>query len=481
MTAGLERLEHAAPVRAAREALGPDVGQAYVVGGTVRDLLLGRPLRDVDLVVRRDVERAARDVGRALGGPVFQLSEAFGAWRALDPDRRWTCDLSPMQGEDIEADLSRRDFTVNAMAVPLAGGALLDPYGGRQDLVARVLRVLGETAYRDDPLRALRMPRLAAELGLVPDAETERLTSAAAGAVTRTSPERVFAELRRLIVAPGVLEGLEVADRTGLIAAVLPELHALHGVEQSHFHHLDAHGHTLEVLRRLLELEDRLEAVFGDLAEPLAAVLAEPLADELSRGQALRFGALLHDIGKPATRGRRPDGKVTFLEHDSVGAEQVEALCRRLRTSTRLAHYLAELTRHHLMLGFLVHERPLSRRTVYRYLTTCEPVEVEVTVLSCADRLATRGKNAEVATEAHLEVAREILAAALVWRAEGPPRPPVDGRALIGEAGVEPGPQLGAIVARLTEAAFSGEATTREQALDLARRLRDNPHVGDPR
>jgi len=473
MTGPFDRLRSAPPIEAARQALASVGGETYVVGGTVRDAVLERPLRDVDLVVTEPVEDAARALGRALGGPVFRLSEAFGAWRVLDGDRRFTFDLSPMQGESIDADLARRDFTVNAMAIPLGGGELLDPHGGREDAKAGVLRVLGDSAYREDPLRALRLARLSAELGLEPDGETERLTRSAAAAVTKASPERVFAELRRLVIAPRVLEGLALADRTGLVAAVLPELGALHGVEQSHFHHLDVHGHTLDVLRQQLALEQDLSAVFGDHAERLKAVLDEPLGDDLTRGQALRLGALVHDMGKPATRGTHADGRVTFIGHDSAGEEIIGSICRRLRTSTRLEEYLRALTRHHLVLGFLVRERPLSRELVYRYLTVCQPVEVEVTVLSCADRLATRGRNADRAITAHLELARELMAEALEWRAKGPPKPAIDGRVLTREAGIPPGPQLGAVLQRLAEARFTGEAATREEALELARRLQD--------
>jgi poly(A) polymerase len=414
-------------------------------------------------------------VADALAGPVFRLSEAFGAWRAIDRGRRFVCDVSPLQGATIEADLARRDFTVNAMALPLGGGDLLDPHGGRRDLDARVLRVVGPGAYEDDPLRPLRLARLAAELGLRPEPETEELTRAAAPSVPAASPERIYAELRRLLIAPAALEGLELSERMGLLAAVLPEVAALKGVEQSHFHHLDVYEHTMEVLGQQIGLETRLDEVFGELAPRLQAVLDEPLADELTRREALRFGALLHDIGKPGTRGTRPDGRVTFIGHDSVGAEMVLSLCRRLRTSERFARLVAGVTRHHLVLGFLVHQRPLERRIVYRYLRTTEPVEVEVTLLSCADRLATRGRNAEPAIAAHLELARQLMAEALEWRASGPPRSPVRGDELADELGIEPGPELGALIARLEEAAFAGEARSRQEAVELARRVRQNP------
>jgi poly(A) polymerase len=453
------------------------VSGSWVVGGALRDELLGREVTDIDIAVEGDPEQAARELAAELRAPVFQLSEAFGAWRVVDGREGRIYDFAPLQGETIEEDLGKRDFSVNAMARRLGaggaaaaaqGGDLIDPLGGRADLEARTLRVLGPAAYENDPLRPLRMARFAAELGFSPDAETERLTAAAAPRVAEASGERVFAELRRLVLASGAVEGLALADRLGLLPAVLPELSDLHEVEQSHYHHLDVYGHTVEVFERLIELEH-------EATGELRAVLEEPLADELTRGEALRFGALLHDIGKPATHQVREDGRVTFMGHDRLGKEMVRAICRRLRMSERLCRFLEGVTRHHLVLGFLVRERPLDRHGVYRYLERTSPVEVEVTLLSVADRLATRGKNAERAIDAHLQLAEELMPAALEWRRTGPPRVPVRGDELAAELGIEPGPELGRLLDELAEAAYAGEATDREQAIDLARTLRHNP------
>jgi poly(A) polymerase len=453
------------------------VSASWIVGGALRDELLGREVTDIDIAVEGDPEGAARELAAELRGPVFQLSEAFGAWRVVDRRGGRVYDFASLQGETIEEDLAKRDFTVNAMARPLVGsaaaatpqtGELIDPLGGQADLEDRTLRVLGRAAYENDALRPLRLARFAAELGFTPDAETERLTAEAAPRVREASGERVFAELRRLLVAPRALDALALADRLGLVHAVLPELAALHDVEQSHYHHLDVYGHTLEVLERLIELEDEAS---GELRE----VLDEPLADELTRGQALRLGALLHDIGKPATHHVREDGRVTFMGHDRLGQEMVREICSRLRMSVRLCRFLEAVTRHHLVLGFLVHERPLDGRAVYRYLERTSPVEVEVTLLSVADRLATRGKNADRAIDTHLELAEDLMPAALEWRRMGPPPVPVRGDELAEELGIEPGPELGRLLAELAEAAYAGEASDRQQAIDLARTLRHNP------
>jgi putative nucleotidyltransferase with HDIG domain len=465
-----------AALAAARQALAGE--PAWVVGGSVRDELLGRDVADADLVTSADAAQLARRLARAAGAAVFPLSEAFGAWRVAARDGAWHADVLPLQGDTIEDDLARRDFTINAMARPLAGGDLVDPFGGGADLEARRLRMVSERAFEDDPLRVLRLARLACELELSADARTVDAAARHAPALERVAGERVFAELKRVVAAPRVLDGLALMDATGATAVVLPELSGQRGVEQSRYHHLDVHDHTLAVLAELLELEREPEPALGEHARAAMRVLAEPLADDLTRSQALRFGALLHDAAKPQTRSITPEGRVTFLGHDDAGAGLARDVLARLRASERLRAHVAALTRHHLRLGFLVHRRPLSRRALHDYLRACTPVEVDVTVLSVADRLATRGHRAEESIARHLDLAREVLGEALRWREAGPPPPLLRGDELTSEAGVEPGPEVGRVLAELEAARFAGEIATREDALRLARRLAGAPRAG---
>jgi putative nucleotidyltransferase with HDIG domain len=259
-------------------------------------------------------------------------------------------------------------------------------------------------------------------------------------------------------------------DATGVTDVILPELSALRGVEQSRFHHLDVADHTRSVLAEVIALEAHPDRVAGEHAPVLARFLDEPLANDLTRGQALRFGALLHDIAKPQTRAVTPQGRVTFMGHDEAGARLAAEMLGRLRASERLREHVAALTRYHLRLGFLVHEMPLSRRAVYDYLHATEPVAVDVTVLSVADRLATRGDNADRAIASHVELARQMLAEGLAWIAD-PPRPPVRGDELAQALGIKPGPMVGDLLAELEAASFSGEVATREEAIARAREL----------
>jgi poly(A) polymerase len=448
---------------------------AWLVGGAVRDRLLGAATTDYDVVVAVDdaaaVASVARDLARAAGGFAFALSEAFGAWRVVAHERDWQVDLMAAEGGSIEADLGRRDLTINAIAQPLSGDrALVDPTGGIADLEQRRLRAVSPRAFAHDPLRVLRLVRIAVELDAGIDPHTAGMATDAAAGLRTVAPERVFSELRRVIASDGAVGGLELMDSVGATAVVLPELVALEGIEQSRFHHLDVLGHTRAVLAEAITLERDPGAVFGELGGRLSAFLAQPLANELTRGQALRFGALLHDIAKPHTRAQTAEGRITFMRHDETGAGVVTEILGRLRASERLTQHVAALTRHHLRLGFLVHHMPLERREAYRYLETCSPVAVDVTALSVADRLATRGDNAERAIDRHLELAREMLPEALAW-SEDPPRAPVRGDELSRALGIRPGPQLGELLHELTEAAYAGEVSSREEAIGYARQL----------
>ncbi|HEV3283206.1 MAG TPA: HD domain-containing protein [Solirubrobacteraceae bacterium] len=472
MTEGLE---------AARAALAGR--RAWLVGGAVRDRALGRGSEsaDVDVVVEGDPGEAARAIAAAAGGAAcFALSEEFGAWRVVARDGSWQVDVEPLRGGSLEGDLRMRDFTVNAIAEPIEGGEPIDPLGGLADLAARRLRMAGPSAFAEDPLRVLRLARAAVELDLEPEDGTLRAAVAAAPGLADVSPERVFTELRRIIATARAPRGLEMLSELRATGVVLPELEALRGVEQNRYHHRDVHGHTLEVLERVVELTeasagelDRMGTWVAGHGVEVASLLAEPLADGLTRGEALRWGALLHDAAKPLTRETpSAGGRVTFIGHDVRGAELARSVLGRLRSSERLRAHVGALVRHHLRAGFLVHEpQPLSRQAVYAYMAACSPVQADVTLLSVADRLATRGDRAEESIDAHLRVAGGLLAAALMWHSEGPPRPLLRGDELAELLGVEPGPRIGELLNGLAEAQYAGEVSTRAQAVEYLRTL----------
>jgi poly(A) polymerase len=454
------------PAAASRALAGVE---AWIVGGAVRDAAHGRPVDDLDLAVAGDPAAAAKAIARELGEHAFELSAEFGTWRVAAPGRGWQVDVTALRGAGIEADLALRDFTIGAAAVPLGGGEVVDPHGGLGDLERRLLRAVSERSFADDPLRLLRAARLAAGLGLEIDPGTADLARAAASRAGEPAGERQLAELRQLLGGPDPLRGLALLDELALTAVVLPEVETLKGVEQGPNHHLDVHGHTLAVLERTLAIEADLPEYTGARATEVAALLDEPLADEMSRRTALRFGALFHDIAKPATRAER-DGFVGFKGHDIVGADVIAAICARLRASRKLTRYLQALTLQHLRLGFMIHEMPLPARRVHDYLRATEPVTVDVTLLTVADRLSARGAG-KIArpemVEAHLELASQMVAAGLDWRRDGPPSPLLRGDEIAAELGIGEGPEIGRLLRELEAAQYAGEVADRSAALAL--------------
>ena len=471
-------LRDSSSVRAVREALGDTTG-IWIVGGAVRDAALGYEVLDLDLAVAGGENEVAHRIARATAGHAFELSAEFGTWRAISSGG-WRVDVTRLRGASIEVDLGLRDLAANAIAVELGdlAGAPLDPHGGLADLDRRLLRAVGPRSFEDDPLRILRAARLAAGLGFELEPATVELARAASPRAGEPAGERQLAELRLVLAGPDPLRGLRLMDELGATATVLPEIEALRGVEQNPNHHLDVHGHTMEVLEHLLAVETAVDRYAGDRAAEVTALLDESLADELTRRGALRFGALVHDVGKPATRGQS-GGYITFIGHDRVGAEIVAGLCERLKTSRRLSDHLQGLTRHHLRLGFLAGEAMradgrLSPPQVHAYLRATGRVSADVTLLTIADRLAARGGGPIAApqmVEAHLALAREMLAATLDWRRDGPPAVPIRGDELAAELGLEPGPRLGELLLEIEAAVYAGEVGDRDGALALARRL----------
>ncbi|MEH3055309.1 MAG: HD domain-containing protein [Patulibacter minatonensis] len=453
--------------RALRVASGAAPEGCWLVGGAVRDALLGLPAPlDLDLIVAGDLRGVAKAVAEELGAPRFPLSDRYGGYRVTAAGGLQV-DVMPIDPAGLDADLRRRDTTVNALAVAAGAAAdswpelrrddLVDRVGGLADLDARVQRACGPDAMLDDPLRVLRLGRAIAGRPWVLDGQTVRLARAAAPGLAHVAGERIGAELRGTLGGAHPLAGLDALRRTGGLDAVLPELVALDGVQQSPYHHLDVGGHTREVLQWGVALETDL-ATYVD--EASAAAVLGRLDDDLGGGwtvrDAARFGALLHDIAKPRTQVYYEQrGFYGFPDHDKVGETMATAIMERLRAPRRVVKTVAALTLHHLRLGFLVHATPLGRGGWYDYLAQVSPVEVEVTVLALADRLATRGRRAEEAIEAHADLTREVLPVALAWRAAGgAPTPLIDGNALVAQTGRAPGRWLADALERQRRARY---------------------------
>ncbi|MCX6394240.1 MAG: HD domain-containing protein [Solirubrobacterales bacterium] len=444
---------------------------AWIVGGAVRDEILGRDVVDIDAVVSGDPEAVASGVRKAVGNSaMFSLNDAFGAWRVVDHDHRWQVDVSPLAGTTISEDLAHRDLTVNAIAREVGSQELIDPFDGRRDLDAKVLRAVGSTSFTDDPLRVLRLVRIAGELGFEVEPATLELARDASPQLPAVSGERQFMEFGRIIGGGESLAGIRLMDDLGALEAVLPELTQLRGIGQSSYHHLDCFEHTLMVLEQSLMLEDSPD-LLGESGLEVAALLNGDIGDGLRRWDAVRLGALLHDIAKSTTRVEYSGGRIGFPDHQIVGMAVTAEILARLRTSTRLSSAVQAMVRHHMDAGFMTHHEPVSARDIEGYLVSTEPVSVDVTVLSAADRLATRGRRSDEAIPRHMGLCEKLLRAAVEREKKGTDPALIRGDDLASALGIEQGPQVGVLLAELAAAQYAGEICTEEEAVAHAQRF----------
>nr|WP_294693750.1 CCA tRNA nucleotidyltransferase [uncultured Friedmanniella sp.] len=436
-----------APVAGRLGRLFTEAGhELYLVGGSVRDALLGRLGQDLDFTTSArpdDVEALLRRFSRS----VWTIGKEFGTvgCKVVDGDVAWVVEVTTFRsdayaadsrkpavqfGDTLDGDLVRRDFTINAMAVSVPDHRFVDPHGGLADLAGGRIRTPAspETSFSDDPLRMMRAARFAAQLGFAPAPEVVAAMTAMADRIDIISAERVRDELSKLLLTDRPRLGLDLLVRTGLADRVLPELPALRLERDEHHRHKDVYQHSLTVLEQAIELEDRLPAR-PDLVNRLAA--------------------LLHDVGKPATRRFEDAGKVSFHHHDVVGAKLVRKRLTALRFSSDEIKAVADLVALHLRFhGY--GDAGWTDSAVRRYVRDAGDQLERLHILTRAD-CTTRNQ----AKAARLRAAYDHLETRIAELAEQEElnslRPDLDGRQIMALLDLPPGPMVGKAYQHLLE------------------------------
>jgi tRNA nucleotidyltransferase/poly(A) polymerase len=500
-----------AQAAAAIAFIGAQGRPGWLVGGYVRDRLLGRPTHDLDVIVPAGGVSLARAIANAFGGACFVLDADRDVGRAIlrDPaGETLEVDVARLRLPELLDDLSLRDFTINAMAQAItrdgAARDVVDPFAGQSDLDKGLIRAVTEGALRDDPLRSLRAVRQAVELGFRIEDATYNLIRRDAGLLAEVAGERVRDELMRIIAAPGAWQHVHMLADLALLPPVLPESAAQIGVTQTSPHYQDVFDHTRAVMAHLEGVFALLwpdqwalpAAVEGDatiIAGPeqwadlaahlipygddLRAHLARPLAAGRTRRDWLLWAALAHDWGKPAMRSLDAEGNVHFYEHDHWGAVLVQHRGEALKLAADEIAYLVRLVHEHMRPTHLVHDfgERLSRRAVYRYYLALGEMGPDCVLLSLADSMATRAAQPDPERwRRRLMVSDQLLSAFFRERA-AQVEPPLlmNGHQLMAEFGLASGPQIGRLLDGLREAQAVGEVTTVEAARAwLAERLR---------
>jgi poly(A) polymerase len=415
--------------------------ELYLVGGTVRDTLLagGRPDGDVDLdfatSARPDDTETLLRAWTRTRGTVFLTGARFGTVSAVrdgvevevttfrsdtyEPGSRHP---EVAYGDTLAGDLARRDFTINAMAVRVPTFEFVDLFGGLADLNARVLRTPVDPvdSFSDDPLRMLRLARFAAQLGAAADPATEAAATQLADQLTHVSAERVQAELAKLLLSPEPGRGLELLVATGLAGRCVPELVDLADCHDPLHRHKDVWAHTLAVLDNAMALEERLPGGGPDLV--------------------LRLAALLHDIGKPATRRIHRDGTVTFHHHEMEGYRQARERLRALKFDNDTVKAVSELVKMHLR--FHTYKLGWTDSAVRRYVTDAGELYDRLNALTRAD-VTTGNARRAAAIQRRVDELEERVAELREQEELDRLRPAVDGRAIMDHLGIRPGPLVG--------------------------------------
>ena len=438
----------------------------YLVGGLVRDALLGLPRSklDVDLVS----PRAWEDVNllrERLGGVVVVLDEGMGLYRlVLGKDR--TVDVAQMQGA-LTQDLRRRDFTLNAIAVDLHSGEVVDPLNGLGALTTRTLEVCSPRSFELDPLRVLRAFSIPAQCGLRWGRSVVRaLSSEEVRRLVWVKAERINQELLRLFSSSRCFNWWRAMYLKGISPLLIPELNSMAGVEQGPYHHLDVLEHSMLALRRMEDLLSRLRRI-GRIRDKNG--LREYLEEKIgswSRYALLKWAEFFHDIGKPAVQRRVEDGRIVFYRHEIVGARLIEDVMERLRFSRRQIKLVSTVVAMHMRPGDLTKEG-VTEKALYRFFRQSQGEALGILLVSWADAWATRGElNPWKNFYYHRKRIIEMINLYGDWVRKTSLPKLVDGHDVMRIKAIGPGPVVGQILREIRELQELGQIRTREEALE---------------
>jgi uncharacterized domain HDIG len=422
--------------------------EAYLVGGSVRDLLVGRTLGDFDVATSARPEEILRVFGARFSVPTG-LQHGTVTVLAGTPPRQ--VEVTTFRGEGayldgrhpsvvtfgatLAEDLSRRDFTMNAIAYEPQAGVVIDLHQGQQDIARHLVRTVGDPVQRfsEDGLRPMRAVRQATQLDFDVDAATLTAIPATLDVFRKVSAERVRDELFKLLLASRPSHGIELMRQTGLLAEVLPELLAEFGCQQNRYHKNDVYQHSLATLD---------------------AVAAKPI---------LRLAALLHDVGKPGTQTPQPDapGEFGFFKHEYVGAEMAEAIAGRLRLSRAETELLVALVAQHMF--FYTPE--WSDGTVRRFVNRVQADRIALLFALREADIISRGRGEDPQCETRELLARiaHVAAEDAVLRVKDLA---VDGADVMRVLGAGPGPQVGKVLNRLLERVLDDPALNQKETLE---------------
>lgn len=448
--------------------------ECFLVGGTLRDQELNRPTKDLDFAFSFNPKIIAEKVSKELKSSFFALKEEREIYRMI-LDTGFQLDFAKFKGTTIEEDLSQRDFSINALAKKMEhGSVLLDPYEGKKDLKQKNVRQIHEKIYADDPLRLLRAFRIAAQLNFKIEPFTLETIKKNKEKITTTSEERVREEILLLLDTPHSYPYLLELDQSGLISKIIPESDPNRNCALDYYPGKGVWGHSLDALGCLEWILENLQNEFPKDHEKLKKLLfEEPGLDSHPLATLMKLGALLHDVGKAST-AKIIDGRLRFYEHQNIGAKITSLISQRLRFSFNATRHLSQMVLAHMRPGGLAHVPILSDKAKFRFFRDLKSSAIPALIVSLADRYTyltpqERGQN----KDPHEKVVKDLIRWHYEKELEDHANKPklINGKIIMEQLGLAPGPLIGRILKEIDEAAVLGEIHTEEEALALAKNI----------
>jgi poly(A) polymerase len=455
------------------ETLGVKIPQLYIVGGAVRDWLLKKEIKDIDIVCRnaKKLTKSIADLNE-MTVVAFEKKTDEPCYRLINSDtNEITIDFVEMRGININEDLKCRDFTINAIAIEIIPGnsasTIIDPLGGQNDLEKRLIRLCSNRAIKDDPLRMLRAIRFSAELGFTIENDTEVSIVQQASLLNESAPERVMSEMIRIFAVPHCASYIGKMDQLHLLDIVFPEIRPMKGCTQSSYHHQDVWNHSMSVLENCEHILNNLEKYFGDQTPIILNYLRKK--DRIS---LLKIACLFHDVGKPYTRELKPEsGKVTFYGHDAKSKDILSDMALRLKISRKSRVLLETLAAEHLHV-VNISKIGVKKSTIIRFFRKLGDDALLSIILSMADTQSKMGQSTrESEKKVYLDWCRKIVAEYFSFiKKQFEIKNLISGKDLI-NLGLVPGPHMGKILKQTREAQDSGIFRNKQDALDFAKSI----------
>ena len=486
---GIKSLKNSKVLEVIRRLSRKRKEEVYLVGGAIRDFLLGRPLgRDFDFVIKGDVEGLAKEISRELGGNAFPLNETFGTWRVIlkKKKKKTELDFSPLQGKDIFEDLRQRDFTVNSLAIRLKDLArpgepcFIDPLDGLVDVRKRILRANSEESLHQDPLRMLRAFRFASTLKFSVEEKTLKMIHKNSDLIRQSAGERIRVEFFMALGEEGAGLFLRSLHQAGLLGEIFPEVREWETLNVGTASSPSLLDHALRTLEAAEFIFVHMKDIFSEWADVLKGHLSHSEEEGVSRIALLKFIAFFHDSGKVATACQEK-GSISprFLDHDQEGQEINMAIARRLKLSRRSVRIISALTRQHMRIQSLAKAQELTGRAKYRFFQDLGKEGLDLAILSLANALASSGLElrspmlAEIRKKAKKikKITDDLVRFYTEEFAQKSAKPLVDGKEIMGTLGIPQGKAVGTLLNKLKEEEISGRVRTREDALQFLKNI----------